>query len=169
MPRVFVRTKNNLMKNFQNKNKIVKVSKDLRLLASVGFIFWAVMFGTAASVSVHALEIVGNPKLTYLSFGGLAVSVQAFIINWNLFRFFTCLQQGNLFAATTVNYLYAAGRCWFVYALFDFGYGFVGDHYMATKMAFTGFGHLFASLTIIFVAWLLKEAQELQEEQELTV
>jgi hypothetical protein len=30
-------------------------------------------------------------------------------------------------------------------------------------------GGLFAGLILIFVAWLLKEAQELQEEQELTV
>jgi hypothetical protein len=31
------------------------------------------------------------------------------------------------------------------------------------------FGSLFAGLAFMFVAWLLKEAQELQEEQELTV
>ena len=31
------------------------------------------------------------------------------------------------------------------------------------------FGGLFAGLALIFVAWLLKEAQKLQEEQELTV
>jgi hypothetical protein len=31
------------------------------------------------------------------------------------------------------------------------------------------FSNLFAGLTLIFVAWLLNEAQELQEEQELTV
>ena len=31
------------------------------------------------------------------------------------------------------------------------------------------FGSLFAGLVLVFVAWLLKEAQELQEEQELTV
>jgi hypothetical protein len=30
-------------------------------------------------------------------------------------------------------------------------------------------GGFFAGLTLIFVAWLLKEAQELQEEQALTV
>ncbi|HZM06617.1 MAG TPA: hypothetical protein VFC44_26760 [Candidatus Saccharimonadales bacterium] len=30
-------------------------------------------------------------------------------------------------------------------------------------------GGLFVGLTLIFVAWLLKEAQELQEEQALTV
>ena len=30
-------------------------------------------------------------------------------------------------------------------------------------------GGIFAGLALIFVAWILKEAQELQEEQELTV
>jgi hypothetical protein len=32
-----------------------------------------------------------------------------------------------------------------------------------------GSSGLFAGLILIFVSWLLKEAQELQEEQELTV
>jgi hypothetical protein len=31
------------------------------------------------------------------------------------------------------------------------------------------FGALFAGLVLIFVAWLLREGQELQEEQALTV
>jgi hypothetical protein len=34
---------------------------------------------------------------------------------------------------------------------------------------FVNFSSLFAGLLLMFVAWLLKEAQELQEEQELTV
>jgi hypothetical protein len=157
------------MKNFQNKQKIIKVSRQLRGLARLGLIFWAWMVGLMVSLAIQALAIKGNPAFTYTSFGGLAVVVQALIINWNLLRFFTCLQQGNLFDAKTVGYLQAAGRCWLVYALFDFAYGLVGNSFIGTKMAFTGIGHLFVSLTIIFVAWLLKEAQELQEEQELTV
>jgi hypothetical protein len=92
----------------------------------------------------------------------------ALIISLNFFRFFDRLKNGELFDAKTVSQLQLAGRWWLGYWLADFLFGIVGNGCFETKMTFAS-GQLFASLIVIFVAWLMKEAQELQEEQELTV
>jgi hypothetical protein len=91
------------------------------------------------------------------------------IVNLKLFRFFDRLKNGHLFDAQTVGNLDGAGRWWIALWLFESLFYAIGHEYF--QMASTAYfgGGFFAGLTLIFVAWLLKEAQELQEEQALTV
>jgi hypothetical protein len=67
---------------------------------------------------------------------------------WKLAQLFRLYENGLIFAAETIRCIKFLGLLCAV----DWDSG-----------------GLFAGLTLIFVAWLLKEAQELQEEQELTV
>src|SRR5665213_1644181 len=127
------------MKNFQNKAKIVKVSKIIRTILFAGLVSWMALLA---------------------SFG--------LIVNLKLFRFFDRLKNGHLFDAQTVGYLGAAGKWWIALWLYQGLFYGLGQEYYQLKMAWDS-GGLFAGLILIFVAWLLKEAQELQEEQELTV
>jgi hypothetical protein len=97
--------------------------------------------------------------------------------NLKLFRFFDRLKNGYLFDAKTVRYLDHAGRwivaLWFFEILFHgigHQFGQIGSQFFPKSIGWGDFGgSLFAGLTLIFVAWLLKEAQELQQETELTV
>jgi hypothetical protein len=156
------------MKNFQNKAKIIKVSKQLRSIARIALIFWALGLAMFLGITVMTLGNGGNARAIYLGFGGIVEMVFAMIISLNFFRFFDRLKNGELFDAKTVGHLQAAGKWWLAYWIVDFTFDIIGNNWLETKMAFT-FGQLFAGLIVIFVAWLLKEAQELQEEQELTV
>jgi hypothetical protein len=87
-----------------------------------------------------------------------------------------------LFDAKTVGHLDAAGKWWIVLWLFDVlfheirrGVFQIPDYGDPTGLGIWNvwniynFGSLFVGLVLMFVAWLLKEAQGLQEEQELTV
>jgi hypothetical protein len=101
--------------------------------------------------------------------GGVAILLAfSFVVNLKLFRFFDRLKNGYLFDAKTVGNLDAAGKWWIVLWLFEVLFYEIGHGVFQISDAWNS-GGLFAGLTLIFVAWLLKEAQELQEEQELTV
>ena len=156
------------MKNFQNKTKIIKVSRQLRAVARLAIIAWVLGIVTFLLALSAGLRDGGNERTIYLALGGLTEMGLAIVISLNFFRFFDRLKNGELFDAKTVGHLYAAGRWWLGYWVFDWLFAFVGNGWVGTKMDYS-FGQLFASLTVIFVAWLLKEAQELQTEQSLTV
>ena len=90
------------------------------------------------------------------------------IVNLKLFRFFDRLKDGHLFDAQTVKNLDGAGRWWMALWFFESLFYQIGHKFFQTTNAPYLDGGFFAGLTLIFVAWLLKEAQELQEEQALT-
>ena len=156
------------MKNFQNKTKIIKVSRHLRALARLGLIACALGLLLFIFTTITLAFNGGNARAVYISIGGIVEMILAMVICLNFFRFFNRLKNGELFDAKTVAHLAAAGQWWLGYWCMDFMFGVFGNQWMGTKMDF-GFGQLFASLVVIFVAWLLKEAQTLQEEQQLTV
>lgn len=156
------------MKNFQNKANIIKVSRQLRAVARLAIIAWGLGMGIFLLVLSTGLRNGGNGRTIYLASGGLMEMGLAIVISRHFFRFFDRLNNGELFDATTVGHLYSAGRWWLVYWTFDFLLACVGNGWLGVKIEYT-FGQLFASLVVIFVAWLLKEAQELQAEQSLTV
>ncbi|MGH7975774.1 MAG: DUF2975 domain-containing protein [Limisphaerales bacterium] len=157
------------MKNFQNKTKIVKVSKILRNIAFAGLVLWAI------GIPVVLFHIfTTTPVVTGLTRVGLQGSfilklMFSFIVNLHLFRFFDRLQNGHLFDAQTIGNLNAAGKWWIVLWLFGILNYEIGREVLSSNAWAWSLGDLFAGMALIFVAWLLKEAQELQEEQELTV
>jgi hypothetical protein len=157
------------MKNFQNKAKIVKVSKIIRHILFAGLVLWiGIGIPTVLLQAVKLWNQIGNSATLYLQ-GGVAILLAlSFVVNLKLFRFFDRLKNGYLFDAKTVENLDAAGKWWIVLWLFEVLFYEIGHGVFQISDAWNS-GGLFAGLTLIFVAWLLKEAQELQEEQELTV
>jgi predicted small integral membrane protein len=159
------------MKNFQNKANIVRVSKIIRSLLFAGLVVWILAIPTALFAIIPQWNL--RPASRYVQCEPLLV-VFCFIINLKLFRFFDRLKNGNLFDAQTVGNLDAAGRWWVALWFFENLFYAIGHEFfqMANTRGWNALGdgsNLFAGLTLIFVAWLLKEAQELQQEQELTV
>lgn len=165
-----------LMKNFQNKTKIVKVSKIVRAILFVGCFGWTIeilislvncFFHNSLWRQYAHDGMLCSPTAFRLG-GDSLIYIFAIVINVKLFRFFSRLKNGCLFDAQTVGNLDAAGKWWLVLWLFQGLFLQIGNEYFGTRNSWNAAG-MFAGLTLIFVAWLLKEAQELQEEQELTV
>jgi hypothetical protein len=157
------------MKNFQNKTKIVKVSEALRIILYCGFGGWGFTFFACLGPWIHYREMhYITPLMIYVWSGCLLQPVLGFVVNLNLFQFFGRLKNGFLFDAQTVGYLSAAGKWWMAYWLYQTL--FLGGRTLFFQVAMNwDFACLFGALTLIFAAWFFKEAQELQEEQELTV
>jgi hypothetical protein len=159
------------MKNFQNKAKIAKVSKLVRAILYAGLCLWIFAFFASLAPFTFYLYPSGTqlyPIQVYAWCGSALMCVFYYMVNLKLFRFFERLKNGCLFDVQTVGYLDAAGKWWIALWLYDgFFYG-IRTLCFQVKMTWE-FGGLFSALTLIFVAWLLHEAQELQEEQELTV
>jgi len=164
------------MKNFQNKTKIIKVSKFLRSLLRVGLFLWVFsVLGLLTSFLIPIFVLPSGQRhlqadsgKIYFECGNVAYAAFGFIVNLKLFQFFDRLQCGHLFDAQTVANLDVAGKWWVVLWLFQGLFDQIGTEYFGAKGGWDVTG-IAAGLTLIFVAWLLKEAQELQEEQELTV
>ncbi len=177
------------MKNFQSKANIARVSKIIRNVLLAGLVAWII----AIPVTLIETIILGNgasslyqqwgigpkepavpiewsplPNL-YQKLGMPLLMVFCLIVNLKLFRFFDRLKNGHLFEAQTVANLDDAGRWWVALWFFEsLFYGFGQAFFHFKNPPYSG-GGLFTGLTLIFAAWLLKEAQELQEEQALTV
>lgn len=165
------------MKNFQNKAKIIKVSKVIRAILFVGLFCWIIamaffllncFFHNAIwQREVHDDPSLCSPTAFHLGCDSL-VCIFAVMVNLKFFYFFSCLKKGCLFDAPTVGHLDAAGKWWLALWFYRALFLQIGDEYFVTRHTWD-FAGLFAGLTLVFVAWLLKEAQGLQEEQELTV
>jgi hypothetical protein len=173
---------NDVMKNFQNQAKIVKVSKVIRHILFAGLVLWAIGIPVVLFQAIALWYNSTIPATHYLLWGLALLLGFRFIVNLKLFRFFDRLKDGHLFDAKTVGHLDAAGKWWIVLWLFDVlfheirrGVFQIPDYGDPTGLGIWNvwniynFGSLFVGLVLMFVAWLLKEAQGLQEEQELTV
>jgi hypothetical protein len=167
------------MKNFQNKAKIVKVSKVIRHILFAGLVLWAISIPLILIQAIGLCSKSNLPATHYLPWGLLLLLGFRFFVILKLLRFFDRLKDGHLFDATTVGHLDAAGKWWIVLWLYDVLFHSVrlevfqiSDDWNSAGLGLWNIvnsGGLFAGLALIFVAWLLKEAQGLQEEQDLTV
>jgi hypothetical protein len=92
-----------------------------------------------------------------------------FAANLYFFKFFNRLKNGHLFDAQTIGYLKTAGKWLIALGLFQALFAIVeGLMTHSQNITVSGDG-IFSGLVTIFTAWLFREGQELQEEQELTV
>jgi len=163
------------MKNFQNKAKIIKVSKILRNIAFAGLVLWGIMIPVFLAATIFTSSIVKTPSLLTTQILVIPEFVFAFITNLQLFRFLDRLKNGCFFDAQTVGYLNAASSWWLVLWLYEvvkyvlMQQPWNNPHDFSLYHFPPDVGGLFAALTLKFVAWFFREAQELQEEQELTV
>jgi hypothetical protein len=158
------------MKNYQNKANIARVSKIIRHLLFAGLIFEIIGIPVVLIASIPTF-FTGrlSPSGRYLSIGTPLFIILCLVVTLKLFRFFDRLKSGRLFDAQTVKYLDAAGRWWVALWFFEVIFYTVGRKFFGMNNVGDFTGNLFAGLILIFVAWLLKEAQELEEEHALTV
>ena len=92
------------------------------------------------------------------------------MVTLHFFRFFNRLKNSLLFEAETTRHLESAGKWWIalgiVQAALQFSEGYI---FTPSNIVVTGSNGIFAGLVVFLIAWVLREAQELKEEQELTV
>jgi hypothetical protein len=162
------------MKNFQNKARIIKAGTALRTIAFAGLVLWAFTIVTLLGNAI-VLPLILKQKFPFEVSLVLPVPklVFAFMANLKIFRFFNRLKNGCLFDAQTVGNVDAAGTWWLMMWLYQLVWLTLQQSLYADKFDWShvpiDWGWLFAGLTLKLFAWLFREAQELQEEQELTV
>jgi len=165
------------MIDFRNKAKLIKVAAVLCSISVVGLIIWILSIAVGLGDAVLPLLFAKQAAFALRSVTTIPMCVLAFGANLHIYRFFKRLKKGNLFDARTVGALNSASNWWIAIWLYEmacwsFGHGLT-DHATATSSIFSGIpldvGLLFGGLTLKFFAWLLREAQELQEEHGLTI
>lgn len=161
------------MKNFENKAKIAKVSRVIRAILYAGLVI--LILAELGQLFVLFSDLFLQPwtpeRLCRTVFNTLMLPL-AFMVNFFLFRFFARLEKGHLFDAQTVWYLSATGRWWIALWVYETLFTIVGSTLfpgMNGSLGSVSDGGLFAALCVIFTAWLFREAQELQQDRELTV
>jgi hypothetical protein len=161
------------MKIFENKARIIKASTVLRTIAFAGLVVWAFTIVTLlGNAIVLPLILKQHFPFKISSFLPVPTLMFAFMANLKIFHFFNRLKNGYFFDAQTVGNLDAAGTWWLMMWLYQIAWLTLQQN-LADKFDLSHFpidwGWLFAGLTLKLFAWLFREAQELQEEQELTV
>lgn len=163
------------MKNFQNKTKIIKVSKILRNIAFAGLVLWALMIPVSLATAILPPLFSKELSFSLTQFLIIPIYLFAFIANLKIFRFLDRLQNGFFFDAQTVGNLNAAANWWLVLWVWEVVFYILMQQPWSNPHGFSLYHFppdtvgLFAALTLKFAAWFFREAQELQEEQELTV
>ena len=159
------------MNAIPNQAKIIKVSTVLWLVLLAGVVVWAI--GIAMGLSGVTRSTIGpaTPLMRFRAWGFLGMEALRFMVTWKLCRFFYQLKAGRFFEAATVGYLDAVGKWWIVLWLYSviFYQLRAGVFQIVDQWNPKSPEALFGGLVIIFMAWLWKEAQGLQEEKELTV
>ena len=152
----------------------MNVSKILRNIAFAGLVIWGIMIPLSLAAAIP-ISIIKGFSFSLTQFLVIPMFVFAFITNLKLFRFLERLKNGCFFDAQTVGYLNAAANWWLVLWLYEVVQYMLMQQPWHNPHDFSLYnfppdlGGLFAALTLKFVAWFFREAQELQEEQELTV
>ncbi len=158
------------MKNFQNKAKIIKVSKLIRAILFAGVVLWVIGIPVVLLQIIFITPVVSGMARWNLQGSFLVMMVFQLIVNFRLLRYFDRLKNGYLFDALTVGHLMAAGQWCIVLWLYEVLNAAIRSQVLSDSTVWIwNPSVLFAGVILIFFAWLLKEAQGLQEEQELTV
>src|SRR5579872_3932754 len=106
-----------VMKNFQNKSKIIKVSKVIRHILFAGVVLGAINILVALIGIASQTPVVTGPISLGLQGSLVFMMVCTFMAILQLFRFSDRLQNGFLFDARSVGHLAAAGR-WLIMGWF---------------------------------------------------
>lgn len=155
-------------------NRIQKVSKFVRavLLATLGLQVLVMVVGLPLVV-LYALNRIFQgaypSQAAFMNCSTLLASPFIFIVTLNFFRLFSRFNNGQLFDAQTVRHLESAGKWWIVLGIIQVIFqSFEAYVFHPQDINISGSG-IVAGLVVFFIGWVFREAQELQEEQELTV
>ena len=151
--------------------RIQKVSKIIRAYFLAALVFECIVMSVGA-IALPLIMVHWSTLKSQATFNNCCVLMTlpfAFMVTLNFFRLFSRLKDGQLFEGQTIKYLEKAGKWWIVLAVIQALFEFLQCYiYTPTHIVVTGHG-IFGGLVIFFIAWVLQEAQELKEEQELTV
>jgi hypothetical protein len=160
------------MRNFENKEKIVQVSGGLSVVSFVMLLFLGSGIVTWLFQLINQIILPAQHGITWLPNSQLVNFVLAFVMEfmvwWNFWSFFSRLKAGHLFDTLTVKRLMSAGR-WKIAIWFYSIILMEVENKFATHPLGEMLDGLFVGFWIVFVAWLLREGQTLEEEQKLTV
>ena len=157
------------MKNIKNKTRIIKVSKVLRTILLIGLILQIIGFVCLPIVILTAPATGLKSPVVFENCVGLAVLPFAFLVTLNFFRLFDRLKAGQLFDSQTVKFLETAGKWWIVLGVVQIICGALKVWLFRPDTVIVSGNAIVGGLAVYFIAWFFREAQELQEEQELTV
>ena len=155
-------------------NRIQKVSLVVRVLLLVGLILQGlVMVGGVVVVPLvvfHHLQAKSPlSEVACQNCRSFLASPFVFMVTLNFYRFFGRLKAGHLFDAETVSHLEAAGKWWIVLGIVQVIIEGVSAYIFTPHNILISGDSIMAGLIVFFIAWVFREAQRLQEEQELTV
>jgi uncharacterized membrane protein YhaH (DUF805 family) len=157
------------MKNIQNKTKIIKVSKVLRTILFIGLILQIISLVCLPIVILTASATGLKPPVVFETCVALVVLLFTFLVTLNFFRLFDRLKDGHLFDPQTVKHLETAGKWWIVLGIVQIIGGTIKAWLFSPHDVTVSGDGIVAGLAVFLIAWCFREAQELQEEQELTV
>ncbi len=160
----------NASKTSTRLNRIKAVSKVVRAILLAALIVQAAgMLAAVVVIPLAAANAGLKSHVTFQNCSMLATLPFGFMVTLNFFRFFTRLKDGHLFDWQTVRYLETAGKWWIVLGLLQIISGLVEVCLFSPRNIIVSGDGIVAGLIVFFVAWFFREAQELQEEQALTV
>ena len=124
-----------------------------------------------ALVIVTPIAIIARFKseIVFEHFSVCAVMPFAFMVTLNFFRFFNRLKEGHLFDSQTVRHLEIAGKWWIILGLIQVVFQSLKTYLFSPENIIISGDGIVGGLIVFFVAWIMGEAQKIQEEQELTV
>jgi hypothetical protein len=154
------------------RRRIQKVSGFMQAFF-LGLVILQIVLIVVGVIAVPLLLLHGQPlksQATFKNGYSLLLLPFALMVTLNFLRLFSRLKEGHLFEAQTIKLLETAGKWWIALGALDLTFQFwEGFIYSRNSFAVTGGQGIFAGLVIFFIAWVLREAQELKEEQALTV
>jgi len=157
------------MKNIQNKTKIIKASKILRTILFIGLILQIIGLVCLPIVILTASATGLKSQVVFETCVALIMLLFTFLVTLNFFRLFDRLKDGHLFDPQTIRHLETAGKWWIVLGIVQIMGGAIETWLFSPHNATVSGDGIVAGLAVFFIAWFFREAQELQEEQELTV
>lgn len=84
------------MKNFQNKEQIVKISNVIRHVLFAVLVLWiGVGIPIILAQAVNSRDVFGCMAKLYLHGGAILFLILSFLVNLMLFRFLTCSRRGT--------------------------------------------------------------------------
>jgi hypothetical protein len=159
-----------ILKTNPRLKRIKTVSKVLRAILFAGLVIQTA--GILAFAIIVPRAVINGELKSHINFQNCSVLANlafGFMVTLNFFRFFDRLKDGHLFNSQTIRFLEIAGKWWIILGIVQIILGALEVYLFSTKNIIVSGNGIVAGLTIFFVAWLFREAQELQEEQELTV
>lgn len=148
------------------RTRITRLSNLFRSLSRLALIL--TILALSADVLANILSPAGKGPALY-SLGYYPLFLLIIPISHHFFRFFSRLRAGHRFDPATVSHLHNAGRWWLAFAAYYLALNLFGRYALHMTQLEIPLSPFFNASLVLLTAWLFREAQLLQQDQELTV